>query len=102
MHNLVELDPRTGSLRILDSWTLDTGREILTRIEALLPNLTGDTVVLDFYSVRQLDSSGISDLIQLNLKLRDLKKRLEIVQTNAGIKLAARVVHLDRLLTLRD
>lgn len=100
--NLVELDPGTGRIRILDSWNINHGRDIVKAIEALLPGLTGDTLTLDFSAVHQLDSSGISDLIQLNMKLRAKNRKIVIEQASEVVRKVAKLVKLDRLVTLRD
>lgn len=100
--NLVELDAGTGRIRILDSWNINHGRDIVKAIETLLPDLTGDTLTLDFSGVHQLDSSGISDLIQLNMKLRAGNRKIAIERASEGVRKVAKLVKLDRLVILRD
>lgn len=71
-------------------------------IESHLPSLAGDELTLDFSKAGFIDSSGISDLIQLNMSLRPSGKRIVITGASPEVRRVFTICKLERIVTLRD
>jgi len=100
--DIVTRDPATGRFAIQGEWCINNGHEIVKAIEAQLPALAGDELLLDFAKVRFIDSSGISDLIQINMKLRPKGRRIVIEGAGPEVRKVFGICKLERLVTLRD
>jgi anti-anti-sigma factor len=99
---LIVRDPATGRIAIQDNWAINNGQEIAKAIDAQLSTLTGNELVLDFAKVKFIDSSGISDLIQINMKIRPKGKRIVIENAGPEVRKIFSICKIERLVTLKD
>ena len=98
----VTFDPGYGRFAIPENWAINNGSEIVKTIESHLPSLAGEELRLDFAKVKFIDSSGISDIIQINMKLRPQGKRIVIEKAGPEVRKVFSICKLERLVTLRD
>lgn len=100
--SIVRHDPATGRFHLLGGWTVGSGSDIMKEIESRLGDLAGEELLLDFSGADTIDSSGISDLIQLNIRLRPMRMKIVAEKANAAVGQVIRLCKLDRIVTLRD
>lgn len=99
---MVTHDSKNNRLIITGQWNLNEGANIIRQIEELTSSITETDVILDFSSLEYMDSSGISDMIQLNIRLRGTGKKLKIYQPSSLIKTTLKLVKVDMVIPIID
>lgn len=99
---MVSLDTENNRLMIKGQWNLNHGGKIVQQINELTKDLPPGDVVLDFRNLEYMDSSGISDMIQLNIRLRSEGRKIMIYQPSELIRTSLKLVKIDLVIPIID
>lgn len=97
---MVDHDEENRRLTVSGPWNLRHGREICAEIEVLSRTIPGATVTLDMRAVESIDSSGISDLIQLNSLLQTDGRKLVLFRPPEPVRSSLHLVRIDRVIPI--
>ncbi len=93
-----------GNVRVLNLWgslTVSTVETLKKRVdEAAREN--DDEIILNFESVKNVDSSGLGAIISCYVTLHRMKKKLSLVNLNEKIKMIFFYTHLAKVIDIYD